>query len=275
MRFTISKHKVYLFIINLMLFSSGFGQNRLKDRFDYKVTYELTYRIDSLNLDEEKSEFMILFMGDELSVFSSRAKTLANQFVVRGNMGHTSREAVTDFLFITVKSRETGKIYNTVELAKDLFYYEQEQDLFDWEVHPEKKTIKSYKAQKATTSFAGRDYVAWFTPEVPVPEGPYKFNGLPGLILEISDTEDHWVYGFIGLEKFSPAKSFRINFKHYIELEKEPLLERFNNYRRDPMGYMFAQGLGKNITIEPEVKKELAEKFSERLEKMNNPLELE
>lgn len=267
--------KIFLVIIGILLCSSGFGQNKLKARFKYKVTYELTYRIDSTNLEEEKSEYMILFMGDELSVFSSRAKTLANQFVVRGNMGHTSREAVTDFLFITVKSRETGKIYNTVELVKDLFYYEQEQDFFNWQIHPETKMIEGYETQKATTSFAGRKYVAWFTPEVPLPEGPYKFNGLPGLILEIADTEEHWVFSFIGLEKLSPAKRFRINLKQYIALEKEALLERFNNYRRDPMGYSFAQGQGKNVTIDPEVKKKLAEKFAERLEKMNNPIELE
>lgn len=268
-------HKILFVLVSLMMSSNGFSQNRLKDKFDYKVTYELTYRIDSLNLEEEKSEYMILFMGDELSVFSSRAKTLANQFIINGNMGHTNSQAITDFLFITVKSRESGRIYNTVELAKDLFYYEEEQDLFNWEIHPETKTIKGYETQKATTSFAGRDYVAWFTPEVPVPEGPYKFNGLPGLILEIADTEDHWIYSFIGLEKFSPAKGFRINFKQYIALEKEPLLKRFNNYRKDPLGYAWAQGLSKNVSMKPEDHKKLAKLFTKRLEKMNNPIELE
>ena len=267
--------KISLFLLSVMLFSKTFSQNKLKDKFDYKVTYELTYRIDSLNLDEEKSEYMILFFGDELSVFSSRAKTLANQFVVRGNMGRTKREAITDFLFTTVKSRERGKIYNTVELANDLFYYEEEQDLFNWKIHPETKMIKGYETQKATTSFAGRDYVTWFTPEVPVPEGPYKFYGLPGLILEIADTENHYVFNFIGLEKFSPAKKFRINFKQYIPLEKEALLKRFNNYRRDPIGYAWAQGQSKNVSMKPEDHNKLVKMFTERLAKMNNPIELE
>ena len=268
-------HRTFLVAVFLMLFSSGFSQKRLKDKFDYKVTYELSYRIDSLNLDEQKSEKMILFLGDDLSLFSSRAKTLANQYVIKGNMGHTSREAVTDFLFTRLKSRETGKIYSTVELAKDQFYYEQKQDLFDWEIHPDTRTIKGYQSQKATTSFAGRDYVAWFSPEVPIPDGPYKFNGLPGLILEIADTREHWVFSFVGLESFSPPKPFRLNFKHFIQLEKEPLMERFNDYRRDPLGYAWKQGLSQNVTMDPKDHKKLVKMFEQRLEKMNNPLELE
>lgn len=267
--------KVYFFVISLLFFSSAFAQNRLRDKFDYKVTYKLIYKLDSTNLDEKKSEYMTLFLGDELSVFSSRAKTLADQYIIRGNMGHTNSEAVTDFLFFTVKSRETGKIYNTVELAKDLFYYEEEQDLFAWDILPETKIIHGYETQKATTSFAGRDYVAWFAPELPLPEGPYKFNGLPGLILEIADTENHWVFNFTGLEKFSPAKRFKINFNQYIPLKKAALLERFNNYRKDPIGYTWAQGLSRNASMKPEDHKDLVKIFTKRLEKMNNPIELE
>ena len=258
----------------LLLFQVSFAQQQLKDKFDYEVTYELTYRIDSTHLEEEKKEFMILYIGKGLSVFSSRAKTLVSQFIIRGNMGHTNREALTDFLFVTLKSRETGKIYSTVDLSGDLFYYEEDLALFDWQIHPETRLIKGYQAQKATTDFAGRSYVAWFTPEVPVPEGPYKFNGLPGLILEIADTQQHWVFTFTGLEKLTPPKDFKVNFRQYIALEKEPLMERFNTYRMDPMGYSLAQGRGKNVSVQPRDLKKLAAAFAERAAKMNNPLEL-
>ena len=46
--------------------------------------------------------------------------------------------------------------------------------------------------QKAATSFAGRDWVEWLAPEIPISDGPYKFNGLPGLIVLLHDTRNHY-----------------------------------------------------------------------------------
>ena len=48
--------------------------------------------------------------------------------------------------------------------------------------------IKTYTCKKATTHFRGRDYIAWFTTDIPIVAGPWKFNGLPGLVIDIEDT---------------------------------------------------------------------------------------
>lgn len=58
-----------------------------------------------------------------------------------------------------------------------------------WKLYPETKEIGSFSCTKATTRFRGRDYIAWFTNKIPVPFGPWKFKDLPGLILEIYDTD--------------------------------------------------------------------------------------
>ena len=55
-------------------------------------------------------------------------------------------------------------------------------------------TFMGYDCRKATVDFAGRTYTAWFTPEIPLPFGPYKFGGLPGLILKIEDAERQFVW---------------------------------------------------------------------------------
>lgn len=39
--------------------------------------------------------------------------------------------------------------------------------------------------QKATCDFAGRKWIAWFTTEIPIQDGPYKFYGLPCAYCEI------------------------------------------------------------------------------------------
>jgi GLPGLI family protein len=65
-----------------------------------------------------------------------------------------------------------------------------------WDITEETKKIGKYEVQKATAHFRGRDYTAWFTQEIPVPYGPWKLVGLPGLILEAYDTnkEIYWYF---------------------------------------------------------------------------------
>jgi GLPGLI family protein len=58
-----------------------------------------------------------------------------------------------------------------------------------WEISKKTKKIGNYNATLATGSFRGRVYKVWFTYEIPVPFGPWKLHGLPGLILEAEDNE--------------------------------------------------------------------------------------
>jgi GLPGLI family protein len=63
----------------------------------------------------------------------------------------------------------------------------------EWQMIPgEKREILGFQCKKAVGTFRGRRYVAWYCPEIPVPYGPWKLYGLPGLILEAYD-ESHQI----------------------------------------------------------------------------------
>ncbi len=75
------------------------------------------------------------------------------------------------------------------------------QEQWNWQIHPDTMTHLGYRCQKATCTWRGRDYEAWFTPEIPVNDGSMKFFGLPGLIVKVADTENTYIFNLKGIER--------------------------------------------------------------------------
>lgn len=72
-----------------------------------------------------------------------------------------------------------------------------------WTLGNETKTICGYKCQKATCHWRGRDYVAWFAPDILMKSGPWKFGGLPGLIMKVYDTKHLYTWEAVAVENGS------------------------------------------------------------------------
>jgi GLPGLI family protein len=73
--------------------------------------------------------------------------------------------------------------------------------VIDWKITSDTASFGGLLCQKATTHFKGRDYTAWFCPDLPIHTGPWKLNGLPGVIMEAYDAKKEVVFKFDGLEK--------------------------------------------------------------------------
>jgi GLPGLI family protein len=80
-----------------------------------------------------------------------------------------------------------------LNLSSYLTYnYQFEGDMvFDWEMTGKSDTLMGMVVFQATTQYGGRLYKAWYTPEIPISDGPYVFSGLPGLIVQVKD-ERYW-----------------------------------------------------------------------------------
>lgn len=81
----------------------------------------------------------------------------------------------------------------------------------EWMLYPEHKRFGTYDCRRAMGKFRGREYEAWYAPEIPVPSGPFKLGGLPGLILEATSLDGKVKFMFEGLE-ISPNISATIRF---------------------------------------------------------------
>ncbi|WP_336517276.1 GLPGLI family protein [Pollutibacter soli] len=73
-------------------------------------------------------------------------------------------------------------------------YYRDTLHPMTWELKNETQKIGDFECQKATTVFRGRSYTAWFSPSIPIPNGPWKMGGLPGLIMVLyEDNNDMYI----------------------------------------------------------------------------------
>ena len=103
----------------------------------------------------------------------------------------------------------------------------------NWTILNETKQIAGYKCQKATCRFRGRDYVAWFTREITVNEGPHKFSGLPGLVVKIYDTKEHYDFELYSVKKIKKEIIFdqknyqEVNLKDYVQMKKNDVKNPF------------------------------------------------
>ena len=71
----------------------------------------------------------------------------------------------------------------------------------EWKLSTETQTICEHRCQKATCHWRGRDFVAWFAPDIPIRRGPWKFGGLPGLILKVYDKDRLYTFEAVGIQK--------------------------------------------------------------------------
>src|SRR5690606_18799090 len=109
---------------------------------------------------------------------------------------------------INPKLQHIDKIIN---IAGDDFVVREEFPVQDWEIHDETKEIGNYACQKATCTFKGRNYTAWFAPELPMPYGPWKLYGLPGLILSAYDDKQEVSFLYDGFDKMDSDNSIPMN----------------------------------------------------------------
>lgn len=101
-----------------------------------------------------------------------------------------------EFLFRNVKDGETV-VYRRI--SGDGYSYTEPTEAPVWEIKSDTAEIMGYICHLATCHYRGRIWNAWFSPDIPINEGPWKLFGLPGLVLEASDSKNHYTYKAVGL----------------------------------------------------------------------------
>lgn len=234
---------------------------------DIKVSYDAYFQRVDNGKSDEKNQYVLLANATESKFYSPMteyidslkstpkgAAKLKNQTDVAISADKYEAMPQKDGSYYIVKSfiDNNMRCYDTTGI--ELFYYDESPDGWEWEISDSTRTVLGYECIKAVCDYHGRKWEAWFAPEIPVSNGPWKLNGLPGLIL--SATTDGGEYSFIatGLEQTSKPIGPVYNADAYEKTDRVTFLKAKTSYIKNPAGMINAQ-LG--VTIPREVQQSL------------------
>ncbi len=180
------------------------------------ATHRVFYRLSATpnpERPEKKIEVQtLLLVGSKYSVFldhnALRCDTIQNALLREGK----SEIQILNAMLALPRVKFTPRILKdypkrgsyTFQTELDMEFdvrFEDKDAHYEWKLVKGEKTIAGFKCKKAICDYRGRDYVAWYAPGIPIPNGPYVFEGLPGLILELYDTRFHYRFLMNGIHR--------------------------------------------------------------------------
>lgn len=267
---------ISLWFVTISLFSPK--------NYHYKLTYELSHQPDSTDIESLRQERMFLYLGDHGSRFTSAGTAIGDSLRATFDFSSFNQEAFmrmrkeipsTQFKYVIYKGVMPGKVTYSSQIVNDKYYYSQDKNMFDWKIQSTLDTIAGFSVQKATTRFGGRNYTAWFTNEIPISDGPYKFCGLPGLIVKVSDQKNHYNFQLKQLQRFQISIPAEFDENDFVKTTQKRLLQLEEEYESDPVGFIRRSLPGTTIKYAPGTDAQKIERERrERLRKRNNPMEL-
>jgi len=272
--------------------------------------YEYKFIPDSNNKEDVKTEMMMLDIDKNGSSYYSRDKFVADSIgkaelekqlkAGGGNISVNRRDRAGQVSYKVTKQYPDFKIYLFRNISTDKYKIKEDQKP-EWKILPEKQKIGAYQAQKAITSFGGREWTAWFTTDLPFQDGPYKFYGLPGLIVKLEDATGSHIMTMIGNKTINiSAAETEMQIPDHVrvlgiggkelEVTKDQFKKVWKAYVSDPtknmremlmkngdgntkVSFKVRTGDGKEISDPNQVLREMEKNTKEALKKDNNPIE--
>lgn len=267
-----------------------------------RVIYEYRFAPDSTKTDSLKTEWMYLDINKKGSKFYSKASFESDSIVQESikkqlasgtrNVSVSRQRQGGEINYEVEKTYPDYKTYLIASVGNDAYKVLEDRKI-NWKIAPEKKKLGEFIVQKATAEFAGRSWIAWFTADVPIQDGPYKFSGLPGLIVEIYDHTGTHKMELKGLKKITETKTEELNTqgkdipftrKKPIDINRQQYVKQLKQFENDPVQSMreilsrpnskvkINMG-GKEISDPAEILRAMEQNAKEEMARNNNKIE--
>lgn len=239
MRLLATRYIILLLSIasNLMINAKVIEEFKLDSTF-VLIKYnriKVTDTIDPIN--KYREDILTLQAGRNQSAFYS-AEMKSQDSIFQRNFDYLQRILSDNVLFNQYSGRERDVLFknhpegkNTIHTRFNLtnWIYSEDLETPVWNITDSTASISGYNCILAVSHFRGRTWHAWFTPEIPVSNGPWKLGGLPGLILKAYDLKKH--YSFEAIEISFPTERV-VEYFNYDERVKTNRMHALQQQRK-------------------------------------------
>lgn len=212
-------------LLSLLLFLFYIGVSVSQESRQIRATYEY------LNLDLNETYQVNLQLNDNSAYSDIKKKSFTESSSKIDDFGSVdfnieSNDTIGDQFYMTNQK----VIYRTNIYHENKFIpviVTEDIPKLEWNLENETKEIGDFLCEKAILNFRGRDYIAWYTRMIPTRFGPWKFNGLPGLIVYLETDDKSIVFKLNHIqtlpatELLPPTGGKQISFEEYVYYEEK------------------------------------------------------
>lgn len=243
--------RIILFLLLQLLLVKSYTQERAKIAF----LYNYKHKIDTTLKDYFYTEKMILLQGDNTSIFKSY-DAYTNDSTIKAQIRQSEGSINMSGLKISTKPVIRDMVLKNfvenkllqIRYLLQYYYWNEPLHNMNWQISQDTISLNSLKCQRATCAFKGRNYSAWFSTEITSNNGPWKFGGLPGLIVNVTDSKNEISFDFAGY--VSLTENFVSLPPKSVESTNEQYLKVRDAYLNDPMSFLQNSGsIGGNVKM--------------------------
>ncbi|MFZ4929916.1 GLPGLI family protein [Chryseobacterium sp. Mn2064] len=279
-------HKKLILIFILFYSVLSYAQSYIQDTLHGEFTYQLKAKFD-LRTDYKHEEQFSLQIGNNRAFFASDISLKGDSVMaVSGTITKNADGSITLGWKKGTVIPKTGLSFTIIQANENIQYFRlvgmslltyKEPVIKNWKLINESKVINTINCKKAEVTFKGRNWIAWYSPEIPLPYGPYKFSGLPGLIIKITDDKGDFDFELVKSIPASKLKGKLVTIKknrytEAVETTPQKLKQALRNAEANSAAVLASYG---TTIIKGQEMVRQRQKEREENKKYENPIEVE
>ena len=272
---------ILLLLIGLFVYAESPSEKYVKEPED--AILEVSYERRSIRDTTKRSPVLdstILRVGKTKSMYCGARKLWADSMM---KIDYSAYSSVSRAAFKNKDYFPGGRYWSYIykdfsnNKCKEYEFFNLEFEKYDefleipqWEVYDSVKIILGYECFKALTNFRGRQWVAWFTPEIPISDGPWKLHGLPGLILEAYDVSHDYKFEAKGIRTSGLGKVGYMEYDDYVTVTRDQHMKNWWKAKHDNVVAKIQAAYGIKTSNKPTTEKRIPKYDREEIDYDHN-----